>query len=118
MKTQEQLKNEVVNYLTRTSQHLFMDTKGSFYKVFVDGDKFIVIKDEKSTVYDINNYVKWYSQNAKCTIKHMLFLIPSYSYVGSDQNNNANKLKSIPYFKAMREKHTQLLDDMKKQAVK
>ncbi len=86
MKTQEQLKNEVVNYLTRTSQHLFMDTKGSFYKVFVDGDKFI--------------------------------LIPSYSYVGSDQNNNANKLKSIPYFKAMREKHTQLLDDMKKQAVK
>lgn len=118
MKTTEQIKAEVVNYLTQTSQHLFTDTKGGFYKVFIEGDVFIVIKDEKTTVYDINNYVKWYAQHAKCVIKHMLFLLPSYSYVGSNQNNNANKLKSIPYFKAMREKHTEILAEMKKQTAK
>lgn len=118
MKTQEQIKAEVVKYLTQTSQHLFTDTKGSFYKVFIEGDKFIVIKDEKTTEYDINKYIQWYGQHTKCVIKHMLFLVPSYSYVGSNQNNNANKLKSIPYFKAMREKYTEILSELKKQAVK
>ncbi len=116
MKTQEQIKTEVVNYLTKTSQHLFVDTKGSFYKIFIDGDKFIVIKDDKTAVYDINNYVKWYAQHAKCVVKHLLFLIPSYSYVGSEKDNNTNKLKSIPYFKAMRDKHSEILEEMKKSA--
>jgi hypothetical protein len=118
MKTTEQIKTEVVNYLTRTSQHLFTDTKGSFYKVFVDGDNFIVIKDDKTTVYDINKYIQWYAQHTECVVKHLLFLIPSYSYVGSLKDNNTNKLKSIPYFKAMREKHTEILAEMKKQTAK
>lgn len=100
MKTTEQIKSEVVNYLNQTSNHLFVTTKDELYKVIVEGDYFIVINGDKVSIYNINDYVSWYGNNAKCVVKHNLFLIPSYTY----PEGNVNKLKSIKNFKTMRVK--------------
>lgn len=90
MKTTEQIKSEVVSYLNKTSNHLFVNEKGEFYKVLVEGNNFIVIDGDRVTVYDIDQYISWYGGNTKCVIKHRLFL--------------GKKLKSIKNFKAMKEK--------------
>ena len=100
MKTTEQIKSEVVKYLNETSKHLFVTAKDEIYKIIVEGDNFIVINGDKVNVYSINDYVSWYGNNAKCVIKHNLFLIPSYTY----PDGNVNKIKSIKNFKTMREK--------------
>lgn len=111
MKTTEQIKSEVVNYLNKTSNHLFVKTNGDFYKVLVEGDNFIVIDGNKVNVYNINEHITWYGNNTKCVIKHKLFLIPSYTstpYPGG----NLNKLKSIKNFKTMREKFSKIKESI------
>ena len=90
MKTAEQIKSEVVNYLNKTSIHLFVKENGDFYKVLVNGDYFIVINGDKVSTYSINDYITWYGNNTKSVIKHLLFL--------------DRKLKSIKNFKTMKEK--------------
>ena len=90
MKTQEQIKSEVLAYLNKTSQHLFQKENGEFYNVLVDGNNLIVINGDRVSVYDINKQIEWYGNNTKCVIKHMLFL--------------NKKLKSIKNFKAMKER--------------
>jgi len=103
MKTTEQIKTEVVNYLNNTSKHLFVTTKGDFYKVLVEGNNFIVINGDKASTYDIDQYISWYGANAKCVIKHKLFLIPSYTSLNYPATNS-NKIRSIKNFKTMNEK--------------
>ena len=94
MKTTEQIKSEVVNYLNNTSKHLFVNEKGEFYKVLVEGNNFIVIDGERVTTYNIDEQVSWYGVNAKCVIKHSLFL--------------NKKLKSIKSFKTIKEKYSRI----------
>lgn len=103
MKTTEQIKSEVVRYLINTSNHLFVTTKGEFYKVLVEGNNFIVINGDKVSTYNIDEHISWYGNNTKCVIKHKLFLIPSYTSLNYPATNS-NKLKSIKNFKTMREK--------------
>lgn len=77
MKTQEQIKQEVVNYLTKTSQHTFSYEDGSLFKIEKVGDKFYLI-DQKShkqvSEIEYDKTVSYYMENAKCVIKHRLFL--------------------------------------------
>jgi hypothetical protein len=102
MKTTEKIKSEVVNYLNETAKHLFVSesdwkkvkikdfTDIKYYKVLVEGDNFITISGESISIYNINDYISWYGANAKCVIKHELFL--------------NKKLRSIPSFKIIDEK--------------
>lgn len=92
MKTTEQIKSEVVSYLNNTSKHLFVKENGEFFKVLVEGNNYIVINEDKVTTYNIDEQISWYGANAKCVIKHNLFL--------------NRKLKSIKNFKTMKEKHS------------
>ena len=111
MKTTEQIKSEVINYLTKTSNHLFQTTKEEFYKVLVEGDNYIVINGDKVSVTNINDMINYYGGNSKCVIKHQLFLIPSYTSVNYPATNS-NKLKSIKNFKTMREKFNKISESI------
>ena len=107
MKTTEQIKSEVINYLTKTSNHLFQTTKEEFYKVLVEGDNYIVINGDKVSVTNVNDMISYYGNNTKCVIKHQLFLIPSYTSLNYPATNS-NKLKSIKNFRTMREKFNKI----------
>lgn len=96
MKTTEQIKSEVVNYLDNTSKHLFVNEKGEFYKVIVEGNIFIVIDGERVSTSNIDEQISWHGSNTKCVIKHSLFL-----------NKN---LKSNKSFKAIKEKYSKIKD--------
>jgi hypothetical protein len=102
MKTTEQIKQEIVNYLTKTSTHTFINPKAIFkygnsetpgyyeydyndftyFKVVIKGDDFFYLeKNERGNykLYEINinkeyNYINCYGNNAKCVISHNLFL--------------------------------------------
>lgn len=96
MKTQEQIKSEIISYLTKTSNHVFIVPKKTWstkeekyiydyksyklFKVVKIGDDFytiiknpILIIDVKEKI-DIDYYIKYYNNNAKNVIKHQLFL--------------------------------------------
>lgn len=77
MKTKETIKQEIINYLTKTSQHTFSYEDGSLFKVVKDGDDFYTV-DEKSSFptkkINIDNTISYYENNAKCVLKHRLFL--------------------------------------------
>jgi len=94
MKTVEQNKQEVINYLTKTSIHTFLKPKATFkwgdmnkpgyyeydyenstyFKVFNEGEKWFYIEDDKIKNLDIDHYIKYYGNNSKCVISHKLFL--------------------------------------------
>jgi len=83
MKTNEQIKQEVINYLVKASQHTFSYEDGKLFKVVnIDGTPEaksgfnIVDESSFSKVNGINigNYVANYGSNTKCVIKHNLFL--------------------------------------------
>lgn len=93
-KTTEQIKKEVVIYLEKTSNHLFIKENGDFYKVILSGDNFIIINGDKVSTYNIDEYIKWNGVNTKCMVKHLLFL--------------NKKLKSIKNFKTMKEKSSKI----------
>lgn len=99
MKTKEQIKQEIVNYLTKTSGHTFIkpstkfkygnsETPGyyeydyddfTYFKIVMKGDEFFYLeKNERSDykMYQINidNSINYYGNNSKCVISHTLFL--------------------------------------------
>jgi hypothetical protein len=97
MKTKEQIKQEIVNYLTKTSEHTFIKPKAttkwikegvyceydynefSYFKVMVqDGEFFYLEKRDRNDykLYPINidSSINYYGNNAKCVISHNLFL--------------------------------------------
>lgn len=81
MKTKEQIKNEVVNYLTKTCNHIFMITKSNeehFFKVTIINGDFYEI-NIKNNIYsrikiEIDKQILYYESNAKNVIKNNLFL--------------------------------------------
>ena len=97
MKTQEQIKQEIVNYLTKTAEHTFIKPKATFkwdkeksyyeydyneftyFKVLVkDGEFFHLEKNGvgnyRMSKIDIDYYIKYYGNNTKCVISNNLFL--------------------------------------------
>jgi predicted acetyltransferase len=74
-KTNEQIKTEVINYLTKTSKHTFQKENGSYFKVFQSGNGFQVFENKTLNIeWNIDQYISWYGENAKNVIKHRLFL--------------------------------------------
>lgn len=101
MKTTEQIKGEIVNYLTKTSQHTFIKPKSTFkwrqggshyeydyneftyFKVIKIGEDFFYLENSNGqntpTTYklykiDIDSKIKYWGNNTKCVISNLLFL--------------------------------------------
>ena len=101
MKTKEEIKQEIVRYLTKTSEHTFIKPKSTFkyyesggkwehdwtqftyFKVIKIGGDFFYLENNNGqntpTTYklwkvDIDSKINSYDQNAKCVISHGLFL--------------------------------------------
>lgn len=98
MKTQEQIKQEVINYLNKTSKHTFIKPKATFkwgdvntsgYYEYdyenityflvldageIDFEKWLIFEDNKNRELDIEFYLKHYGANAKNVISNILFL--------------------------------------------
>lgn len=103
MKTTEQIKQEIVNYLTKTSIHTFVKPKATykynqtgfhfnyeydynevtFFKVIKKGEDFYYLENSngqntpttyKLTKIDIDYSITYYGNNAKCVISNNLFL--------------------------------------------
>jgi len=75
-KTNEQIKTDIVNYLTKTSNHTFVKPDGSYFKIFKREDGTFQLFENKTLNLPINidQYISWYGENAKNVIKHRLFL--------------------------------------------
>lgn len=92
MKTKEEIKLEIINYLEKTSNHTFIKPLsvykwskdgGSYeydydnytlFKIFkIDGD-YYKLENDKIKKIDIDFYLKYYENNSKNVIKHLLFL--------------------------------------------
>jgi predicted GH43/DUF377 family glycosyl hydrolase len=103
MKTTEQIKQEIVNYLTKTSQHTFVKPKSTYkwsqtgpqyeydyneftyFKVIKIEDEFFKLENNKLTKIDIDYYIKYYGNNAKCVLTHNLFLDKKMKSVKSNK---------------------------------
>ena len=114
MKTKEQIKNEVVSYLTNCSQHIFV--KGieewnrvnisngelkDFAKIFLVENGFEIYefgKIRKMSMEDIDKMVEIYKSNSKNNIKMSIF---TYPYSG---NKQLRAIRSNRYIKSQIEK--------------
>ena len=112
MKTTEQIKQEIVNYLTKTSQHTFVKPKSTYkwsqtgsqyeydyseftyFKIIKVEDEFFKLENNNSqntstsyklTKIDIDNYIKYNGNNAKCVISNWLFLDKKMKSVKSNK---------------------------------
>ena len=103
MKTTEENKAEVLNYLNKSSKHLFTINDVE-HKVLVEGDFYISISGSDVTVRNINDKITYYGSNAKCVIKHELFLNPRYY---------AKEIKTIKNYKLARQKYSEISEAIK-----
>lgn len=105
MKTQEQIKQEIVNYLTKTSSHTFIKPKATFkwgsystpgyyeydyndftyFKVIQKEDGFYCLEGNRLHKIDVDSKIKYYGNNAKCVIIHTLFLNKKMKSVKSNK---------------------------------
>jgi len=103
MKTTEQIKQEIVNYLTKTSQHTFVKPKATYkwsqtgsqyehdyneftyFKVIKVEDEFFKLENDKLTKIEIAHYIKYYGNNAKCVLSNNLFLDKKMNSVKSNK---------------------------------
>lgn len=117
MKTQEQIKQEIVNYLTKTSIHTFIKPKATFkwdkensryeydyneftyFKVIKSDDSFFQLENNgssyKLTKIDIDTYIKYYGNNAKCVISNNLFLDKKMKSVKSNKYHLGEVKKAL-----------------------
>jgi hypothetical protein len=102
MKTE--IKAEVLNYLKKSSKHLF-EINGIEHKILIlNDDTFIRITGNDISVYNIDNFINYYGTNTKCVIKHSLFLTPRYYN---------KEIKTIPYYKNARKKYESIINSIK-----
>ena len=103
MKTTEQIKQEIVNYLTKTSIHTFVKPKATYkrsqtgsqyeydyedftyFKVIKVEDEFFKLENDKLTKIEIAHYIKYYGNNAKCVLSNNLFLDKKMKSVKSNK---------------------------------
>ena len=117
MKTQEQIKQEIVSYLTKTSIHTFIRPKTTFkwsqegshyeydyneftyFKVIKNGEDFYYLEKNGTSNYrlnkiDIDYYIKYWNNNAKCVISNTLFLDKKMKSVKSNKYHS-EEIKNI-----------------------
>ena len=102
MKTNEQIKSEVLNYLKKSSNHLFK-IGNSEHKILLEGDFYIIITGNNISVNSIDTMMGYYRNNTKCVIKHQLFLAPRY----------AQDIKTIRNYKISKEKYNLISESIK-----
>ncbi len=112
MKTKEQIKQEIVNYLTKTSQHTFIKPKATFkwkqegsnyeydyneftyFKVIKIDEDFYYLSNSNGqntpTTYrlnkiEIDNFINYWGNNTKCVIGNQLFLDKKMKSVKSNK---------------------------------
>jgi hypothetical protein len=110
MKTQEQIKQEIVSYLMKTSAHTFIKPKANFkwgdfkspgyyeydyddftyFKIMVKEGGFYSLENSGALGYkvskiDIDTYIKYWGNNAKCVISNNLFLDKKMKSVKSNK---------------------------------
>ena len=112
MKTVEQFKQEIVNYLTKTSQHTFIKPKSTFnwgqegshyeydyseftyFKVIKIGEHFFYLENSngqntpktyKLYKIDIDSKIEYWGNNTKCVISNLLFLDKKMKSVKSNK---------------------------------
>jgi len=112
MKNQEQIKQEIVNYLTKTSVHTFIKPKATFkwsreesyyeydyndftyFKVIKVGEEFFQLEKSsrgsfvnsyKLNKIDIDHYIKYWGNNAKRGVSDNLFLNKKMKSVKSNK---------------------------------
>lgn len=91
MKTKEQIRQEVIDYLTKTSKHTFTYENSKLFKVVSDNDKFYILDEESLyNMKEINfdSIISYYGPNSKNVIKHSLFL-----------NKNLKSVKNSKFIK-------------------
>ena len=91
-------KQEVINYLTKTSQHTFSYEDKRLFKIVKDDDKFFIIDENSFRIksdIDIDQLISDYQSNSKCVLKHKLFLNKK---VISVKTNKFTKEKIDTYF--------------------
>jgi hypothetical protein len=94
MRTEEQIKKEVISYLTKTSAHTFLKPKATFkwgdaktpgyyeydyedstyFKLFQEGEKWFYVQNGSVNSLDVDQYIKYHGANSKCVISNFLFL--------------------------------------------
>jgi hypothetical protein len=84
MKTKEEIKSEIINYLEKTSSHTFIKPLCEYYsydydnytlfKIIKKDDNYYKLENNIIKLIDIDFYVKYYGNNSKNVIKHLLFL--------------------------------------------
>lgn len=114
MKNVEQIKQEIVNYLTKTSIHTFVKPKATFkwgdsktpgyyeydyndftyFKVIKIEDVFFKLENDKLSKIDIDYYIKYYGNNSKCVISNNLFLDKKMKSIKSNKYH-LEKIKEI-----------------------
>lgn len=105
MKTQEQIKQEIVNYLTKTSGHTFIKPKSTFkwgnyntpgyyeydyedftyFKVIQKEGDFYCLEGGRLSKIDIDSKIKYWGNNAKCVLSHSLFIDKKMKSVRSNK---------------------------------
>jgi len=105
MENKEKIKSEVLNYLNRSTNHLYkIDDKEN--KILVSGDFIIRITGNNISIIDIDQMITYYGNNSRCVIKHMLFLNPRFNY------DDFDKIEGIPYYKDARKKYNKILNEI------
>jgi len=126
MKIQEQIKQEIVNYLTKTSIHTFIKPKATFkwgdsktpgyyeydyndftyFKVIKILEDFYVLENITSskleyrlTKIDIDFYIKYWGNNSKCVLSNYLFQEKKMKSVKSNKYHLAEIDKIIESIK-------------------
>lgn len=102
MKTTQQIKSEVVNYLKKSSNHLFQIGNDE-HKIILHDNFYIRITGKNIYIENIDKVINYYESNSKNVIKNNLFLIPRYYNLD---------IKTIPYYKLAREKYKNIIDSI------
>lgn len=103
MKTKEEIKSEVLNYLKKSSNHLFK-IGDSEHKILLEGDFYIRITGNEIAISNINTIINYYDNNAKNVIKNELFLNPRYYN---------KEIKTIKNYKLARRKYEDISNAIK-----
>ncbi len=106
----EQSRKEVIDYLERTSQHIFETEDGKYQTVVKIENNFYSYVDGKLTRIDYEKDVDWYGGNAKNVIKHKIFLYPNALGFGKE-----GKMKAVRYNKYLRELVNDPVEVLKKE---
>ena len=105
--TKEQIEKRIMNYLMKTSKHLFVKDNGNFYKI-------MLTKDANDNWVYIT--VTWKDEKCNVTVKPLPTQIynESLAYIQDDIFPKWENRKSIPYFKDARAKMYDVLKSVRK----